>query len=128
MKINWKLRLKNKVFITQIILAVLTPILAYAGITASDITSWSILGNLFLDALSNPYVLSLVVVSVWNAVNDPTTKGISDSELALSYDGMDVDYEIEGLAQLEVMMSEPGYIGENFDEIGELEDEEVEAE
>ena len=36
---NLKVRLKNPVFILQIVLAVLTPILAYAGITASDITT-----------------------------------------------------------------------------------------
>ena len=36
--------------------------------------------------MTNPYVLGLVVVSVWNAVNDPTTKGVTDSTLAMSYD------------------------------------------
>lgn len=33
----------------------------------------------------NPYVLSLVVVSVWNTLNDPTTKGLGDSARAKSY-------------------------------------------
>lgn len=82
---NLKVRLKNPVFILQIVLAVLTPILAYAGITASDITTWGKLCELLFNAISNPYVLGLVGVSVWNALNDPTTKGIKDSISALSY-------------------------------------------
>ena len=82
---NLKVRLKNPVFILQIVLALLTPILAYAGITASDITTWGKLGELLFNAISNPYVLGLVGVSVWNALNDPTTKGIKDSISALSY-------------------------------------------
>lgn len=83
--INLKVRLKNPVFIVQIVLAILTPILAYAGLTASDLTSWRALGDLLLGAISNPYVLSLVVISVWNAVNDPTTAGITDSAKAMTY-------------------------------------------
>ena len=83
--INFKVRFKNPVFIAQLILAILTPILAYAGLTVQDLTSWSALGNVLLEALANPYVLGLVVVSVWNAINDPTTAGVTDSTLALTY-------------------------------------------
>ena len=86
MKLNLKVRFKNPVFIAQLVLAILTPILAYAGLTASDMTTWKALGDLLIGAISNPYVLSLVIVSVWNALNDPTTKGIGDSVNALSYD------------------------------------------
>lgn len=83
--INFRVRFRNPVFIAQLVLAILTPILAYAGLTYQDITTWSALGNLLLEAISNPYVLGLVVVSVWNAVNDPTTHGIKDSERAMTY-------------------------------------------
>lgn len=83
--INFKVRIKNPVFIAQLVLAVLTPILAYAGLTAQDLTTWGALGKLLLNAVSNPYVLSLVIVSVWNAVNDPTTKGFKDSNRAITY-------------------------------------------
>ena len=86
MKINWKVRFKNPVFIAQLVLAILTPILAYAGITADQLTSWPALGELLLGAISNPYVLALVVVSVWNCVTDPTTSGVKDSEKALTYE------------------------------------------
>ena len=82
---NWKVRFKNPLFIAQMILAVLTPILAYAGLTVKDLTTWQALGDLLVGALSNPYVLGLVVVSVFNAVTDPTTSGVADSEQALTY-------------------------------------------
>lgn len=82
---NWKVRFKNPLFIAQMILAVLTPILAYAGLTVKDLTTWQALGDLLMGALSNPYVLGLVVVSVFNAVTDPTTSGVADSEQALTY-------------------------------------------
>lgn len=83
--INFKVRFKNPVFIAQLFLSVLTPILAYAGLTLADLTSWSSLGQVLIDAIMNPYVLGLVVVSVWNALNDPTTAGLSDSKQAMTY-------------------------------------------
>ncbi len=86
MKLNLKVRLRNPVFIAQILMAVLTPILAYAGLTVQDITSWDALGKLLLGAVQNPYVLGMIAVSVWNALNDPTTKGLKDSDRAMTYD------------------------------------------
>lgn len=85
MKLNFKVRFKNPIFLVQFILAILTPILAYTGLTTQDITTWKALGSLLVNAVSNPYVLSLVVVSVWNALNDPTTSGVSDSLNAMNY-------------------------------------------
>ena len=84
--INIKVRFRNPVFIAQLILAVLTPILAYAGLTMQDLTTWKALGDLLLGAVKNPYVLSLVVVSVFNAITDPTTAGVKDSDRELTYD------------------------------------------
>ena len=83
---NLKVRFKNPVFIAQLVLAILTPILAYAGLTVQDITSWGKLGQILFDAIQNPYVLGLVVVSVWNALTDPTTVGLGDSKRAMTYD------------------------------------------
>ena len=82
---NLKVRFKNPVFIVQLILAILTPILAYAGLTMQDLTTWKTLGELLLNALGNPYVLGLIAVSVWNALNDPTTAGVTDSKQAMTY-------------------------------------------
>lgn len=86
MKINLKVRFKNPMFYVQIVLSVLTPILAYSGLTATDLTTWAKLGEVMVQAISNPYVLSLVIVSVYNALIDPTTKGFGDSENALTYE------------------------------------------
>ena len=71
--INWKVRFKNPLFIANLFMAVLLPILTYFGLTVQDLTSWSKLGEVLLGALSNPYVLGTIIVSIWNAVNDPTT-------------------------------------------------------
>jgi phi LC3 family holin len=86
MKINWKVRFKNPLFYVQIFLSIMTPILTYLGLTATDITTWAIFGDVLLKAISNPYVLLLTFVSVYNALIDPTTEGFGDSEIALTYD------------------------------------------
>ena len=85
MKINWKVRIKNPYFWIQIGIAILMPILAYMGLSVEDLTSWGKLGEILLSAISNPYVIGLVAVSVFNAIQDPTTKGLSDSEKAMTY-------------------------------------------
>lgn len=86
MKINWKVRANNPQFWLQVFLSVAVPVGAYFGVTGADMTSWSALGGLLVDAVSNPYVLFTVAVSVYNAVADPTTEGLGDSNRALSYD------------------------------------------
>lgn len=85
MKINIPVRFKNPVFLAQLVLAIGTPILAYFGLTGADMTSWPILGQTLLNAISNPYVCALVLVSLWNAITDPTTKGLGDSDRAMTY-------------------------------------------
>lgn len=85
MKINWKVRFSNPVFYAQLILSIFVPIIGYLGIRFEDLTTWVIVGDVLIQAISNPYVLALVVVSVWNALNDPTTKGLSDSAQARTY-------------------------------------------
>lgn len=83
--INWRVRFKNPIVIGQVLLAVVAPVGAYFGISASDITSWAILWHVFVQAISNPYVLATIVVGLWNAlVVDPTTPGVRDSIQALN--------------------------------------------
>lgn len=86
MKINWKVRAKNPVFWANLAAAVILPILAYMGLNWNDMTSWRALGNVLFQAVQNPVIVVSVVVSIWNLINDPTTKGFSDSEKALDYD------------------------------------------
>lgn len=85
MKINWKVRFQNPQFYIQLALAIFVPILAYAGLTAQDLTTWPTLFSVFADAVRNPYVLFTVAVSVYNSIVDNTTKGIGDSRQALTY-------------------------------------------
>lgn len=91
--INWKVRLKNPLWWAQIVLAIITPILAYLGLSAEDLNTWSALGNVLLQAISSPYILAMVVVSVYNAITDPTTTGFADSKRALTYDKPNNDKE-----------------------------------
>ncbi len=81
MKINWKVRLKNKAFwlaiipavilLVQQILAIFGVALELAGIEEQLV---GIVGTVFA-------ILALVGV-----VTDPTTEGLGDSEQALTYD------------------------------------------
>ena len=86
MKINWKVRVKNPQWWLSMALAIVVPVGAYYGLTGSDITSWGVFFATLKRAVFNPYVCFTVLASVWNAVIDPTTKGVSDSEQALFYD------------------------------------------
>ena len=83
--INWKVRLKNPMFWAQLVLSVIMPILAYLGLTAEDLNSWARLDEVLLQAVSSPYILGLVIVSVYNAITDPTTSGFTDCKRALTY-------------------------------------------
>lgn len=83
---NLKVRFRNPVFIAQLFLSVLMPVLTYSGLTVQDITTWQTLGNLLYNALGNPYVLGSIAVSVWNALTDPTTAGLGDSSRAMTYE------------------------------------------
>lgn len=84
LKINLDVRFKNPQYWFMMGLAVIVPIVSYLGINLQDITSWKMLGDLLLQAISNPYLLALVVINVYNATIDPTTKGIKDSQLILN--------------------------------------------
>lgn len=85
MSINWKVRLRNPVFWVQVAAAVFLPILAYFGLNWEDMTTWGAVLNIISRAVQNPVVVVSVLVSLWNAVNDPTTAGLKDSARALSY-------------------------------------------
>ena len=85
MKINWTVRFKNPVFWAELVAAILLPILTHMGMNWEDITTWAALGEVILTAFQNPVIMVAVAVSVWNALNDPTTKGLSDSTNALTY-------------------------------------------
>lgn len=84
--INWLVRIKNPVFWVQIALALFVPLMTHLGFAWEQVTTWQALGSLILQGLSNPVIVVAMLVSAWNTVNDPTTAGLRDSSLALSYD------------------------------------------
>lgn len=84
-KINWKVRFKNKQFVTRLALALGLPILAYFGIKFEDLTSWGAVFSLLGKFASNPYLIGLTIANVLNIIPDPTTAGFGDSKRALNY-------------------------------------------
>ena len=85
--INWKVRAKNPYFWIGLIAV----ILAAVGISPECLTSWSILADKIMALLGNPFAIGCVIVAVIGYINDPTTNGITDSKLALTYDKPKVD-------------------------------------
>ena len=86
MNINWKVRLHNPTWWAQVACAIVLPLVCGAGAQWSDMTSWATLGSTLLSALGNPVVVMAMLVQLWTAVTDPTTKGTSDSAQALTYE------------------------------------------
>lgn len=83
MRINWKIRFKNPVFIAQLACSVVLPLITGAGYEWSQMTTWATLGGAVAAALGNPVVVVAMLVSVFNCLTDPTTSGLSDSASAL---------------------------------------------
>lgn len=81
--INWKIRFKNPVFYIQLIVSIISSIFAYMGITASEITSWYKLFEIIRQAFSNPYIIFIMVISIYNfLIESSQQKVISDSKKA----------------------------------------------
>ena len=81
MKINWKVRIKNKTFWLSIIPAVILLVQAVATVFGYTLDLGEVGNNLI--GVGNAV---FVVLSIIGVVNDPTTSGISDSERAMTYE------------------------------------------
>lgn len=81
MKINWKVRLKNKNFWLTVIPAVILLLQAIAATFGYTIY----FGNIG-DRLITVVNCAFTVLAILGIVTDPTTKGVSDSKQALTYD------------------------------------------
>lgn len=79
--INWRVRIRNKNFWLSLIPAVLLLAQAVAGAIGYNLDLTD-LGTKLL-ALVNAVFGVLVILGI---VNDPTTAGIADSDLAMTYD------------------------------------------
>ena len=81
--INWRVRVKNKTFWLTLIPAVL---LLVQTVSAPFGYTWDfVVLNQQLAAIINALFAVLAILGV---VNDPTTKGVGDSERALMYDDL----------------------------------------
>lgn len=81
MQINWKVRIANKDFWMSMIPAVLILIQAI-GAPLGLVLDFGELGNQLL-AIVNAVFAVLAILGI---VNDPTTNGMSDSKLAMTYE------------------------------------------
>lgn len=81
MRINWNVRFVNPYFWIGLIAVVL----AAVGVSPESLTSWAILKDQLLALIGNPFAIGCVVIAAIGYINDPTTRGIGDSEQALSY-------------------------------------------
>lgn len=81
MSINWRVRLKNKTFWLSLIPAVLLLVQVIAAVFG-DTLGLGGLGNKLLAVVNALFA----VLSILGVVTDPTTKGVSDSTQALSYE------------------------------------------
>jgi phi LC3 family holin len=81
MKINWKVRLKNKAFWVAIIPAILLLVQAVAAVFGFTLDLGDI-GNKLIYVIEAAFT----VLALLGIVTDPTTAGIKDSQQALTYD------------------------------------------
>ena len=81
MKINWKVRMKNPYFWIGLIGVVLTA----SGTAPETLTTWGAVVEWGKALVSNPFALCGVVLAVFGSIYDPTTKGVTDSDQALTY-------------------------------------------
>ncbi len=78
--LNWKVRIKNKAFWLALVPALLLLIQAGAALVGVTIDLGE-LGNRLLSFVNTAFVL----LSLLGVINDPTTQGLSDSSLAMTY-------------------------------------------
>lgn len=81
MKLNFKVRLKNKLFWTTMIPAVILLVTQVCKLFGLNL-DLSGISSLLLDIVSTVFI----ILTILGIVNDPTTNGISDSDLAMTYE------------------------------------------
>lgn len=78
MKINWKLRLQNKMTLIAIVMAVIGLIYQVMGLVG-------IVPAISQDAVTQAAGTVINVLALMGIITDPTTEGLSDSQQALGY-------------------------------------------
>ena len=88
MRVNWKVRIKNKTFWITIVPALLLVVQTVASLFGYN---WDfVVLNQQIAAIINAVFALLAILGV---VNDPTTAGITDSNRAMNYDKPNDDTE-----------------------------------
>ena len=81
MKINWKIRIKNKMFWLSVVPAVLLLVQAIAAPFGYKF-DFGVLNQQLAEIINAAFV----VLAILGVVVDPTTHGVNDSTNALNYD------------------------------------------
>ena len=79
MRINWKLRFKNKATLTAIVLGVI-------AFVYQALSLFGIVPSISQEAVINLAVMVINLLVLLGVVVDPTTNGINDSARALGYE------------------------------------------
>ena len=82
--INWKVRIKNKTFWLSLIPALLLLAQALGAVFGLSL-DLSAVGEKLLTVVNTLFAV-LTILGMVGVIADPTTAGVSDSKLALSYD------------------------------------------
>lgn len=78
MNINWKVRIKNPVFWMTVIPAI-------TGLVYTVLNALGVVPALAEDTVLNMAAMLVTVLTTIGVLVDPTTKGIGDSHLAMTY-------------------------------------------
>lgn len=78
---NLTVRIKNPWFWVSLFGVILTAM----NVSPEMFTSWDAVADAFMALLKNPYMLGCVCIAVLGVFIDPTTKGVKDSEQAMTY-------------------------------------------
>lgn len=79
--INWKVRIKNKLFWTSIIPMVIVLITEVAKLFGYNMNI-AYIGEQLVSIVETVFI----ILGIIGIVNDPTTEGITDSDLAMTYE------------------------------------------
>lgn len=88
--INWRVRVKNKAFWLALIPAILLLAQSVVALFGYDLQLGDT-GDKLLTLVNNVFAL----LAILGIVNDPTTAGLSDSYLAMTYNAPKVEPDIE---------------------------------
>ena len=81
MKVNIPVRLRNVWFW----IGLGAVILSAMGVEPAMFTTWDLVWEAIVSLVCNPFRLGCVIIAILGVFVDPTTKGVSDSEQAMTY-------------------------------------------